>query len=132
MNARDLAFVPILALVAVGISVWTGDSTLAAFTAGLAGLLAGAFLIALLVDRIHWDLPPTPVLEGDPLMLLARAFRAGRFGRVTILARLNGLESVGSTDPSARAREEERMLTAPNEEFLRYVEQRIAEVEGRT
>jgi hypothetical protein len=132
MNARLFWPLPVLALAAVAISLWTADHNLAAGAAGVAGVLGGAYLVVLLYPRIHWGLPPLPVFDADPLLLLAKAFRAGRYGRLAILSRLHGLEPIGGVDLAAQGLEEERILDASDEEFLGYLDRRLAEVERRT
>jgi len=132
MNARELWFLPVLALVAIGVSLWTGDPALAAGSAGVGGLLAGLYLLAVLYPLVRWDLPPLPTFDADPLLLLAKAFRSGRFGRAAILARLHGLQPIGSVDLAQQLAEEQRLLDAPEAEFLRYLDQRLAEVERAT
>ena len=112
---------------------WTSDlATAAGCAAGAAGL-AGLFLILTLVRRVHWPGFPTPSVDADPLVLLRNAFSEGRFGRETILARLDALDAtLGGGGAGQRSEERLGLLGASEPEFLGYVERRVGEIEART
>ncbi len=123
---------PLLALLGVVVALATGDPVVAAFAAALAVGLSGVFLYTAVADRVRWKLPGPPDVEGDPLTLLERSFHEGEYGRRAILSRLAGLDWQVPVDPAARLREETEILTAPEAEFLDYLDRRLTEVERRT
>ena len=133
MNAlRRFAILPLLALAALGVAGWTGDVSLGESAAGISALLAGAYLVLVVADRRPWGWRVPPRYEGDPLVLLERSFRGGRYGRQSILARVDGLEGVSSPNATIRADEEAAALDAPEDRFLDYLEARVADLERRT
>jgi len=123
----------VAALLLVVLSLWTSDATSGAELAGLAALAATGFLLLSLRDRIHLRGFVPPVVEADSLVLLKNAFRQGRYGRETILARLDGLEgSLPGSNPAERLAERPSLLAMRDDAFLDHVEQRLSELEART
>lgn len=122
-------FLPVATLAVLALALWTTDPGLAAVFGGVAALGAAAFLVAAFLGRVRFEGIPVPETSGDALVFLTRSFRGGRFGREEILAHLDGLD-LAFGQPSHRPPEEqERLMSAPEREFLDYVERRVARVE---
>ena len=112
------------------LAVASGDAGVAALFALGALLLGAAYLVGALWPAVHWPELPIPVAEADPLVTLRNSFYEGRYGRETILARLDALDrDLGRVPAAYRLSDRVALLAAPDRVFLDAVETRIAEIE---
>lgn len=125
-------YLPGGALVLVVVSFWSSDPELAEGAAAGAALLAGAFLVLTLLERLAPTGPGAPEVVADSLTLLAGAFAQGRYGREAILARLEGLDLETGAPALLGPEEREEVLTSTDAQFVAHVERRLTAIEARS
>ncbi|MCI4363091.1 MAG: hypothetical protein L3K13_02130 [Thermoplasmata archaeon] len=135
MSARPIALLlaAVAALAGTGAFFSSAQLSLAIPLAALGVAAASGLAIVVLASETRFFPPASaPRAEHAPVPL-RDAFRTGALGRSTIIATLRSLDhSFGAAHEPMSAEEEERLVAAPREEFLRWVEQQLGRLEGGT
>jgi len=134
MNAPTVVLLCLVAVVAAAVAILVGSNTSLAVPAAALSVGVAAFLLLAVLDRVAWPAagrgePPRPSVTR-----LRTALAAGRYGRRELLAYLDGLErgGYGLSTPVRSMEELNRLLQESPEEFRRYVDVRVRELERRT
>lgn len=124
----------VAALAAVAALLADGALQFAVPMGALAVAASGAAGALLLARRVELRRGAYAVPEGSPVVSLASSFRAGAFGRRTILASLSGLErALPNHGTQSRSLEEEaRLLALTDADFERWVRGRLDRLEQET
>jgi hypothetical protein len=122
-------FLPTAALAAIALALWSSDPAVSDILGGLAVLGAAVFLVLTMAGHVRFEGVPVPEMDSDALVTLTRSFRGGRFGREEILSRLEALDLRLGQPTHLSPEAQEALVTAPEPEFLDYVEARILRVE---
>jgi len=123
----------VVAAGAAAFAIYVGSDLDVAIPAGVVAVAAAGLLLAGSGRRLAWRRAPAPAMAPPTAASTLRAaFRAGRSGRVTVLAELDRIERNGP-HPSLEVRsalEEARIRNLPRAEFRAYVQQRLETIEA--
>ncbi|HEV2449692.1 MAG TPA: hypothetical protein VGU43_04690 [Thermoplasmata archaeon] len=121
----------IVAAVGGALAFFAGSNlSLAVPAAGLGVVCAAAAAGLVLAGGARIRPPPAPERLADAPVELLDAFQSGRLGRVSIIAAVRRLSrSVDEGRELLSVGEEDRLLEAPEPEFLRWVDSELTRLE---
>jgi hypothetical protein len=133
VRARPVALLltAVAALSGAGAFFTSSDLSTSIPLAALGVAAAAGLAVVVLAGETRF-FPATPsVRAGSAPVPLRDAFRTGALGRATIIASLRSLDhSLGDGREPISPEEEDRLTSAPSEEFLGWVEQQLTRLEG--
>jgi hypothetical protein len=135
VRARPLALLltAVAALSGAGAFFTSSDLSTAIPLAALGVAASSGLAVVVLAGETRFFPPSPSVRAASAPVPLRDAFRTGALGRTTIIASLRSLDhSLGAGREPLSAEEEDRLTSAPSEEFLRWVEQQLTRLEGGT
>ena len=134
MNAGSVILIGIIAVVASAGAVVAGTNAGLAIPAAAVAVGASAFLLLAVFDRLAWSSPPSATPSRTATTRVREAIAAGKHGRRELIALLDSLErsGYGLATPVLPAEKLGQLLSASPEEFRRYLDARIRELERRT
>lgn len=120
-------------LAAVG-AILAGTNTVLAVPVGAVAVGVAALLLLSVLERTAWPSASSRSYPRSPSSSVRAAFRTGKIGRHELISLLDSLEhnSYGTVRSTVSPEELGRLLTATPEEFRRYLEARVRDLEGRT
>lgn len=134
MNAGSVILIGIIAVAASAGAVVAGTNATLAISAAAVAVGSSAFLLLSVFDRIAWSAPSTGTSSRTTTTRIREAIAAGRHGRRELIALLDSLErsGFGLATPFLSAEKLDQLLSANPEEFRRYLDARVRELERRT
>lgn len=134
MNVGSVVLFAGVAAVAAAGAVVAGTNASLAIPAAAVAVGASAFLLLSVFDRFAWPTAPPPSPARESATRIRDAIAAGRHGRREILAVLDSLErsGFGLVTPTLTPEELDHLLTESSEEFRRYIDARVRDLERRT
>jgi hypothetical protein len=133
--ARGLAvLLAAFAVLGAVVAFLTSSELSAAVPAAVLAMAAASGAAAVvLAGSTRFRAPPDPPRLQDAPVELLDAFRSGRLGRVTLIGALRRLDrAFDEHRGSLSVTEEERLLAAPANEFLGWVEAELDRLESST
>ncbi|HYB79849.1 MAG TPA: hypothetical protein VEG66_08870 [Thermoplasmata archaeon] len=134
MNVGSVILLGIIALVASAGAVVAGANAALAIPAAAVAVGSSALLFLSVFDRLAWPASRVGTPSRAPATRVREAIAAGKHGRRELIAFLDSLErsGFGLATPVLPAEELGHLLSASPEEFRRYLESRVRELERRT
>jgi len=117
---------------AIGISIWAGPNLAVALPAAIVAVIAVLLLVwAAIGQRTRHVSSAAAAFDTNPMERLQAAFRTGAIGRSLVIAELDGLDRSLRHDSSlgVSPHAEQNLLRASEEDFRRYVRNRLQELE---
>jgi len=134
MNLSTVVFLCVVAVLASAAAIAAGGNLGLALPAATIAVGAAALLLVAVLDRTQWPTFGGPPSEPSSTTRVQSAFQAGRAGRVELLALLDALDRESGTAPRPplTATEVATFQSADPEQFRRYLDARIGDLERRT
>ena len=134
MNTGTVVLLAILVTLASAGAIVAGTNVTLAVPAAAAAVGAAALLLVGVLDRVIWPSTTTGVHTQTLATRVRVALAAGKHGRRELIAFLDSLErsGFGLATPLLSAEELQRLLAGTPEEFRRYLDTRLRDLERRT
>jgi len=134
MNAATVILLVLIAAAAATAAIVVGSNASLAIPAAAVAVGAAAFLLLGALDRVAWRSAGHGVPPRSSTTRLRTALAAGKHGRRELLAYLDSIErgGFGLSTPVLSMEELNRLLEEPPEEFRRYIDARVRDLERRT
>jgi hypothetical protein len=134
MNLATVVLLSVVATIAAAGAIAAGTNTTLAIPVAAVAVGAAAFLLVGVLERTVWSSPGTRSSARTPMTGVRAALGSGKPGRRELISLLDSLErSSYASGPLPLSTEELNHLLSENpEEFRRYLDARVHELEGRT
>jgi len=134
MNIPTIAALCLVAGLAASVAVAAGPNTAVAVPAAGVAVGVAALLLVSVLERTAWPPLRTRTSSRDRSIPIRAAFEEGKLGRRELIQILDSLERTGYglAPPVLSAEELDHLVARSPEEFRRYLDVRVSELEGRT
>ena len=134
MKVGSVILIGIIAVVASAGAVVAGTNADLAIPAAAVAVGASAFLLLAVFDRLAWSTTAPATSARTATTRVREAIAAGKHGRRELIALLDSLErsGYGLATPVLPAETLDQLLAASPEEFRRYLDARVRDLERRT
>ena len=134
MNAGSVIVLGVIAVLASAAAIAAGTNAPLVIPAAAVAVGSSALLLVSVFDRVAWPSPRRGAPARASSTRIRDAIAAGKGGRRELLAILDTLErsGYGPATPTRSADELDHLLAVSPEEFRRYLDARVRELERRT
>jgi len=134
VKVGSVILIGIIAVVASAGAVVAGTNADLAIPAAAVAVGASAFLLLAVFDRLAWSTTAPATSARTATTRVREAIAAGKHGRRELIALLDSLErsGYGLATPVLPAETLDQLLAASPEEFRRYLDARVRDLERRT